>query len=49
MFDKYDKIAKLDILLNIPKFKMIINNYKEIFDKFFTRFTLVIAPLDRSR
>lgn len=46
MFDEFHKVAKSDTLLHNPKFGMDVINLKEIFDKFFARFTLAITLLD---
>lgn len=46
IFSKFDKVAKLDTFLYNLKFDMAIANPKEIFNKFFARFTLVIALFD---
>lgn len=46
IFGEFDKIAKSDTFLYNSKFDITISNFKEIFDFFLTKFTLVIALLD---
>ena len=46
IFGEFDKDVKSDALLYDLKFVMAVTNFKEIFDEFFARFTLVITPMD---
>lgn len=46
IFDKFNKVAKLDNFLYDFKFRMTINNFKKTFNEFFTRFTSTIIALN---
>lgn len=46
MFDEFDKVAKSDVFLYNYNFSITVDNPNETLDKFFTKFILVIAPLD---
>ncbi|KAL6717671.1 hypothetical protein ACLMJK_005586 [Lecanora helva] len=46
IFREYNKKKKYYIKLYNPKFEIEILNSKEIFDKFYIRFTTAIVPLN---